>query len=455
MQSVYVSAGLNAPAAIDNWWHSPSIGYQLNQDKSAPAIIIINLCEGEPDIAAKRARFIINLNRLNVLNKDSGNRFAASHDLIPLLNEVRQWVCAEVTREKEAREQARRQELRRLEEVAEDKKKRMKAFMLLLQAERLLEDSNLEVQQLNLCPICSSPVAECQDCNAFSCRNPTCQASRVMVTERCPNHASACYCHPCLEKLNPKLTRCPECLSWLCTLAEFQWCPGKPSGRRSTRSAMQRANSHPKVIACNHCLSRNINLRIRINQCSSSSCWSKKTDPNLRQGFSPTATFICDKCSPEGGEMCECYAVWICDTCTRHPSQLPFSTCPRCRKSFCGKWRCNKTRSCAGCGVSPPCDDCMKEDEKSSHPDALTCSCEACNERFCERCWEQVAIECGSCSKFIEEECSKRCPNDECEDDTHYCEECARHSDCASCSIPISWDGYDYDEGMFDDYEIY
>ncbi|EIW84801.1 hypothetical protein CONPUDRAFT_69801 [Coniophora puteana RWD-64-598 SS2] len=94
MQAVYEQASPQGPvpSAIDSWWFSPTIMYQLNADGSAPThvLIIINEGQGEP-FAIPKTRFTINVNNRIVLDKTMGNRFSASEDVVPLVNKVKQW----------------------------------------------------------------------------------------------------------------------------------------------------------------------------------------------------------------------------------------------------------------------------------------------------------------------------------------------------------------------------
>ena len=67
MKAVYRNFDpIHEPAAIDPWWHSPSLSYQVEQGASEPSIVILNLREGQPDNPAMDTHFMINMNTQQV-----------------------------------------------------------------------------------------------------------------------------------------------------------------------------------------------------------------------------------------------------------------------------------------------------------------------------------------------------------------------------------------------------
>ncbi|EIW84803.1 hypothetical protein CONPUDRAFT_69802 [Coniophora puteana RWD-64-598 SS2] len=450
MQSTYRSAGLSPPDTIDHWWHSPSIGYQLNADGSAPTIVIINVREGEPDQPKMNTHFTINLDRLSVKDRKSNRYIEIPGEIAPRLNKVRQWVCDDIANKKRPREIASSVTValpsgQRLSgqmlKALEDRLRRMQEFNHRLFTHSLLEDDTL--RDVVQCPLCSSAIVQCEDCKAISCCSPSCQARRIFAIETHPTRSTS-LCHPCLET-SSNLTTCPECKQWFRAPIGFRWCLGKPLGKRSGRSSSQITRQHPpKVIGCDACIREGQEL---LTPCSSETCWSRTAPPNISLAQANAKVIICDDCSPDGGETCECGRIWVCDTCFPKHSKHS-SVCPRCKKCSCGQSAtCKKVRvqSCRNCGNTPPCDDCITEAEKMTHPDALTRTCEDCEARFCESCWKEVGVECAGCEATkVCPDCAKQCQNDECDGES-YCPNCAPDY-CLSCDFSMDWESTQHEQ---------
>ncbi|KAG1881006.1 hypothetical protein F4604DRAFT_1578369, partial [Suillus subluteus] len=93
MQCIYstVNPERPPPFTVDNWWHSLSLSYQVDESGREPSIVILNLREGEPDQPTMNTHFMINLNTMRVHDKFQDHRFPAPQEILSVLGELREY----------------------------------------------------------------------------------------------------------------------------------------------------------------------------------------------------------------------------------------------------------------------------------------------------------------------------------------------------------------------------
>ncbi|KII88165.1 hypothetical protein PLICRDRAFT_41303 [Plicaturopsis crispa FD-325 SS-3] len=446
MQAVYRQAdSLNVPAAIDHWWFSPSISYQVDPASLEPSIVIINLREGQPDQPAMDNHFMINLNTKRVHDKFKDERFSAPPEILGVLEEIRTYVVDSVRRQNTIRDKAVRDAAAIRANAKKEQENRVKSYI-----DRLVEVAGLGAALdraskshgvVEKCPLCDSRLLSCADCRVFGCSGAaaSCEGWKLDGMRQCKQHPGSFYCAACLAKPETKLTQCSACDDWVC-VKDIPRCVGRPLSSASQNlvrtaddsqyeAADAVARQHPtKLLTCAQCRPE-IGEPGSWETCDNEGCWSKKD-----------RSAVCHECSPRGGRICLNGHYWTCDTCVADSQRSVIVACPDCEREYC--WQCKAIDRCDVCGFVNPCRDCGvsqdydvgsdNDDDYSATEDDDTprrvrrmeycgdCGnttacrpciekgntlyvCESCNEEGCADC----AVECSECEAKLCMRCSR------------------------------------------------
>ncbi|KAH7920976.1 hypothetical protein BV22DRAFT_1097271 [Leucogyrophana mollusca] len=428
MQSVYRNASLPPPFAIDHWWHSPTLSYQVDDSGQEPSIVIINLREGRPDQPGMDTRFMINLNTMRVHDKFQDRRFPAPSDIIQTLHELREYVRSSLRRQHETLDRERQEARLRKQRQADQARQRVQTFYDHLLQHSVIDADDMEYLTYVTCPVCASGLESCIGCQVVSCANRDCQGSHVVPIERCSTHPTRKLCRPCIETQGAHwqwtIAPCPTCKRYYCS-TELSWCPGLPQEDPNTSNDVGTSNitstlrvHPPKPAPCVGCA---VGGSVVWRQCDGIQCWSK---------MSQRGGQICSECVPGDGLFCVCSQRWLCDTCATSPSKAPLRHCPRCQKVYC--YMCKYIENCRDCAEVTLCDDCIEEEgvggtdkARTTQGVTLVAECELCHGKMCDVCSEtKVTCAKWSCGRRLCRDCTERC----CYCDIPLCQACSDDS---------------------------
>ncbi|GBE83544.1 hypothetical protein SCP_0505980 [Sparassis crispa] len=329
----------HVPFSFDQWWHSQSIGYQLDPSGSEPSVIILNLREGLADYPGMDTRFTVNLNTRRVIDKVTKSRVPVPQEVLPSLDEIEKYVRKTITNQKEAAERAVLARLERKRKAEEERAAQVHDFYGRLEEHGLWvppqdsENDDYEDFQDTQCILCSSTLVNCLTCHRLCCcHSPVdddpertesdsedslevpdtdeddtkgCRAWCMDKLRTCVGHGQRSFCESCRggkEGEAEKLLACPSCGTWECA-EDLYWCIGRippqsaetdgSAGSLTPSSPEGTTGRHPPKHACSQCVKDG---SADWMVCACIRCWSLQNAP--LKGI--VYKYVCRECSPKG-----------------------------------------------------------------------------------------------------------------------------------------------------------
>ncbi|KAH7914013.1 hypothetical protein BJ138DRAFT_1144726, partial [Hygrophoropsis aurantiaca] len=409
----------------DDFNYQPYLSYQVRPGTSelTRASLIVRESSGSGPLVTHYA--------INLLTGQVHDHYEDIHTVVPeeagsAVSRIRDWLKGEVIRIKESREQRTQAEALEKEKAQERRKQQIQIFSHRLSESTLGDVSSFdESGGDDTCPLCDRKLVQCKDCDAVSCENVHCAASKLLSIVGCLEHPEEYYCRTCLHKQGswPQVAQCPNCAAWSCS-SDLGWCQGRPEtiitfneesslAANVQEDAIQPRAHHPKPAPCSQCESNGVSP---WRNCYNIHCWSR----SLQSAPAGDLT-LCPECSPGDGITCVCGRTWNCEDCSTASSNTSIDRCSGCHTVYCGI--CSYIERCVICTKARLCNDCVEDEDGQQMSDVVNLReiCRTCLEKICESCSKlegENRYQCPWCSGTI-------------------CKLCAEFRPCTDCRVPL------------------